>query len=445
MGSSREKIILFTRYPEAGKVKTRLIPVLGREETAKLHRDMVEHTLDRLKKFKSFRSVEVEVCFEGGEQDLWESWLGKGIEYFPQKNGGLGERMEEAFRRAFSQGRERAILIGTDIPGIASGLLEEALEGLKVYDVVIGPALDGGYYLIGLSKICPEIFKDIPWSTDEVFARTLEIVKDASLSVLPLQPLADVDRPEDLCQWKARADRREITLSIIIPTLNEEENILPAISSVQRSGMAGIEILVVDGGSSDQTVPFAKFLGVPVLCSPPGRAGQMNLGARCARGNILLFLHGDTRLPEGFGEKVQDLLSQPGVTAGAFRISLDGKKRGLRVIEWLANFRSERLRMPYGDQAIFVKKEVFEEVGGFPDLPIMEDFAFMKMLRAKGRIEIVSLPVITSARRWETKGLLWTTLLNQLMILGYHLGISPHRLARWYYRKQEDNLLKSDG
>ena len=194
---------------------------------------------------------------------------------------------------------------------------------------------------------------------------------------------------------------------------------------------------MVDGGSSDESAEVAQSRGVKVLHSPPGRARQMNAGAEVAEGRFLLFLHADTRLPEGFDGHVRQILTGSGVAAGAFQLQIDASSARLRLIEKTANWRSRYLQMPYGDQAIFLRKELFREMGGFPDLPIMEDFQLIRRLQGEGRIVIAPAAVVTSARRWKKLGALRTTLLNQLMILGFYLGFEPARLARWYRRKKQ--------
>ena len=159
----------------------------------------------------------------------------------------------------------------------------------------------------------------------------------------------------------------------------------------------------------------------------------MNAGAGEALGDILLFLHADTRLPQNWISMVRKALAEPGTAAGAFEIAINGNERGLRIIERLTNSRSRRLQLPYGDQAIFVKADLFGQIGGYSDLPIMEDFELVRRLRKFGRIITVPARVITSARRWRDRGIWRTTLINQAMILGYLTGISPARLVRWYY------------
>lgn len=221
-------------------------------------------------------------------------------------------------------------------------------------------------------------------------------------------------------------------ISVIIPTLNEDSALPAALQSLGR--LEAVEIIITDGGSLDGTRQLAIRCGARVLSSPAGRAKQLNLGAEAASGDILLFLHADTLLPRHFGQHVRAALSAPQVVGGAFELRIDAPNPRLRCIERLANWRSRQLQLPYGDQALFVRSEVFRALGGFPDLPIMEDFEFVRRLRRRGRLVILPDPVVTSARRWERLGVLRTTLINQLTILGYLSGIHPSRLASFYGR-----------
>ncbi len=224
-------------------------------------------------------------------------------------------------------------------------------------------------------------------------------------------------------------------ISIIIPVLNESANLQRTINSTQPSD--NIEVIVVDGGSSDDTRQVAAVPGVRVITSPVGRSQQLNLGAAVATGDILLFLHGDSRLPLGFDQLIRQVMSakQPPI-AGAFRLGIDAPQVLLRWVERGANWRSQVCQMPYGDQGIFLTAKVFQEIGGFLDLPIMEDFELIKRLRRQGKILIVPQPVMTSARRWLQKGILKTTLINQLMVVGYLGGVSPAQLVKLYRRQK---------
>lgn len=218
-------------------------------------------------------------------------------------------------------------------------------------------------------------------------------------------------------------------ISIIIPVLNEANVIQQILNQVRSSA---VEIIVVDGGSRDETVEIVKSLGDRVIHSLPGRAYQMNAGARAASGEVLLFLHADTRLPDGFAELIHQTLARPKTIAGAFALKIDGRQAGLRWVEWGVKVRSRYFQMPYGDQALFLKADTFHHFGGFPELPIMEDFELVRRLRRKGKVAIAPASVLTSARRWEKLGVLRTTLLNQVIIAAYLLGVSPARIVRWY-------------
>ncbi len=231
-------------------------------------------------------------------------------------------------------------------------------------------------------------------------------------------------------QDKAGVSLANQQLSVIIPTLNEAENIPRTLKIVQA--VANVEAIVVDGGSRDATVEIATALGAKVLVSTGGRSRQMNVGAAAANGSILLFLHADTELPQEFDVLVQQTLLKRHVIAGAFDLKIDGANPWLRVVEGGVNVRSHWFQMPYGDQAIFLKASVFHAIGGFPELPIMEDFVMMQTLKRRGKIAIAPAAVLTSGRRWQKLGVCRTTLINQLIILGYWLGVSPERLVHWY-------------
>ena len=195
---SRQHLIIFTRYPEPGKTKTRLIPALGDVGAANLHKQMTEHTIFQVKELQKITRVSVEVRFTGGNLEKMQNWLGHDLGYQFQSEGDLGARMAESFINAFNQKAQQVIIIGTDCPDLNSQILTTAFEKLEVFNLVLGPALDGGYYLIGLQQPIAELFMNISWGTAQVFAKTVEIAQKLNLSIGYLQPLADIDRPEDL-------------------------------------------------------------------------------------------------------------------------------------------------------------------------------------------------------------------------------------------------------
>jgi rSAM/selenodomain-associated transferase 2 len=220
---------------------------------------------------------------------------------------------------------------------------------------------------------------------------------------------------------------------VVIPTLNEEKHLQTTIHPLMT--IPDLEVIVIDGGSLDETVNIAKNAGARVVTSKPGRAIQQNIGAEKSSGDILLFLHADTLLPPGFDHIIRDCLTGPEKPiAGAFRLSIDLPGPGILFITWMTNLRSRFLHLPYGDQALFMRKSTFEQVGGFPEIEIMEDFALAGKLKKTGQIRIMKEKVITSGRRWHKLGILKTTMINQGMIIGYLFGRSPASLANWYRR-----------
>ena len=200
--STTECLIIFTRYPEPGKTKTRLIPLLGEEGAATLQRQMTEQKLAEVNQLLTFYPLSVEVHFSGGNESLMQEWLGLNWVYRRQSEGDIGDRMASAFQASFAAGMNAVVLIGTDCPELNAPLMTEAFQLLRQHDLVLGPALDGGYYLIGLRRLIPELFTGIPWSTAEVLQQTLSISQRLGLSVAKLPLLSDVDRPEDLSVWK---------------------------------------------------------------------------------------------------------------------------------------------------------------------------------------------------------------------------------------------------
>ena len=439
--SATDFIVVMARYPEPGKTKTRLIPVLGAGPASDLHDRLVKHTLQTVDDVKHRCSACREhVHFAGGQLAAMQQLFGAQRSYFEQVDGDLGDRMSAAIRSAFKAGARRVLVIGTDCVELQTQHLEAAFQLLNSSDVVIGPAVDGGYYLIGLREPREALFVDVDWGSSRVMQQTVQKAADANLSVARLPTLADVDYAEDLIPCRAMGavfqpalpTIRPDLLSVVIPTFNEAHGIQSTLK--QFESVPDVEIIVADGGSTDATVQLAEASGAAVVKSNKGRGVQMNTGAAVSSGEMLLFLHADARLPDGFRQIIAQSLRDRADIAGAFRLQIDAPDRLLRLIEHGAYLRSRWLQLPYGDQALFMRAKTFFEMNGFRNWPLMEDYDLSQRLRKLGRIRILSESVTVSARRWQRLGIVRTTLINQLCAAGFRVGCSPEQLSRLYSR-----------
>jgi rSAM/selenodomain-associated transferase 2 len=223
-----------------------------------------------------------------------------------------------------------------------------------------------------------------------------------------------------------------VRLSIIIPVLDEEAEIAHVLAALAPLRSRGVETIVVDGGSRDRTVALAAPLADRLITAPRGRAVQMNAGAVAATGDVLLFLHADTRLPAEADRLVLDGLARSGRQWGRFDVRISGRHPLLRVVAALMNIRSRLTGIATGDQAMFVRRDLFERVGGFPAIPLMEDVAFSRAAKRVGEPLCLSPRAITSGRRWEQRGVMRTILLMWRLRLAYSLGAAPARLAHLY-------------
>lgn len=418
--------VVFTRLPRPGEAKTRLIPALGAEEAARLQDRMTRQVVGRTWAHAAAAGGRFVVAFTGGDEREMRDWLGA-VTLVPQGDGDLGARMRRVIEGEFRRGSSKVIVVGSDCPRLDESCLAEAGTLLDDKEIVLGPAEDGGYYLIGASRPGLPVFDGIPWGTGRVFQETLEALRAVDIDPGLLPRLPDVDEKEDIEDGLAAIEEGG-SVSVIIPALDEAENLarlLPALSD-----SIPLEILVADGGSSDDTIAVAESHGARAIRSERGRGAQMNAAAREARGEFLLFLHADTLPPQDWEEIVVRTLLRPGTAAGAFRFGLETSVRFRRAIEFLVGLRCRLFRAPYGDQGIFVRRRLFDAAGGFPEWPILEDVEIVERLAKLGKIATAPGRAVTSPRRWREQGWGRTFFRHQLILIGHRLGWEPERLAR---------------
>jgi len=238
----------------------------------------------------------------------------------------------------------------------------------------------------------------------------------------------------------------ECRFSVVVPVLNEQEHINSVIDHLRGQDPEGeCEIIVVDGNAQGGTIKLIQDEDIVSVVSDKGRARQMNAGAALARGQILLFLHADTRLPDGAFDKIWRVMENTEYVGGAFDLGIDSDRFGLKLIALRARLRCHRTRIPYGDQAIFLRRKYFDEIGGYREIAFMEDVELMGRIKKRGdRIFIFRDRVKTSSRRWEKEGIIYTTVRNKIVANLYKLGVSPEKLAK-YYRNHGDHADDKSG
>ena len=343
--------------------------------------------------------------------------------------------MAGAFEVARARGCEQAIIIGTDIADIEAEDVQDAFAALDAGAAVLNPAADGGFYLLGLNRPCPAAFQSKSWGSPEVFARTRELLHDAGLTVRSLRQRHDIDRPQDLPRLARQADF-QAKLSIVIPTLSPVSALKPLLAALTTGLWPGDEIIVTGPrmavpGNCRERFPIADCcFGV---FSPMGRGVQLNAGVHHAKGNLLWFLHDDSLVPAHFAYLVRKLSRAEHMSLGCFELAFSAATPALRAIARWGNWRTRFLRLPYGDQGLFCRRETFDKAGGFQLAQLMEDVDFVKRCRLHGDILRLSEKLYTSPQRYLAKGILRASLRNHLTMLLYHLGWSNERLRAFYY------------
>lgn len=437
-------IVVFAKPPAVGQAKTRLIPAAGAEGSVRLARAFLADTWDMLGRTEAARVV------GSTKRSRKALSLSRGDALWLQGDGDLGQRMERVLQRCCGLG-PWGIIVGADSPGLTEDTVKRAMAALSQVDVVLVPSDDGGYALLGMRTVPDGILDGLPWSHPNTLNATVARVTERGLTVRLVGGTFDVDTPSDLTNlrdWlaahpnEAPYTRQAMTelglmapvgLSVVIPTLNEATCIERCLTHVLA--IVGVEeVIVSDGGSTDDTLDRVRnFPDVRIVEGEVGRGPQLNAGANAALGQTLLFLHADCTLPQDAAACISGALSDPDVVGGAFKL-WTVPDTGPRLSAWwihIADVRSRYTTLPYGDQAQFCRRSAFQATGGFPDIPILEDYALSKALWNHGRLVTVDRRVTASARRFEDRPLYYCALMNTFPLL-YRAGIPASHLATLY-------------
>lgn len=442
---TKEAIIIFTRIPRAGKTKTRLMPCYTGLECAKLHGYFLKDIVKACEQTGSDIHVYYEPC---GNLNVLQDIMGINKTFTPQKGEDIGERMNTAIANVLASGYESCVLIGADIPEIQTVHLRQAFANLANHDVVLGPTMDGGYYLIGTKKPVPEAFAKIHYGESKVVDETKKQLETHGHSVRMVATLSDIDTPQDVRNLRARyGEKREINprrmksstekfleanpkISVIVPMYNEASTIGKMQQELEK--LKGCEIILVDGGSTDGTLDMIdpKYR---VVQSEKGRANQMNTGAKASGGDILFFLHCDSELPKTSIQEIRRAMKTH--NWGCFGISFQSEEILMRICSFMSNFRVVTRKTVFGDQGIFVARKLFFQAGMFPTIPIMEDYQFsLTMMELEEKIGMTRSRISTSPRRFqgspmEKISLMWK--MNRMRDM-YRKGVSPEKLVEIY-------------
>ena len=443
----KQVVHVFGKNYDLVPVKTRLAQHLGCEAAKEIYKIIFRHIITAISSSKYEQILFVEPV--GSDQFLENlSWKHK---VFSQTGNDLGQRIQNAFQMGIKMGFQKQVLIGSDAPSLDTNIIMHAFAYLDEADLVIAPAIDGGFSLIGIKHTVPELVTDVEWSSIKTLDMVLDNAKRLKLKWKLLSFINDIDTWEDLERFlKEKLDsplrqvQNEIQLklknqyfnspiiSVIIPALNEENKLGYNLAALRSQLDAQDEVIVVDGASRDRTIEIARQNGAQVLESERGRAVQMNKGAQHAKGEVLLFLHADCQIKTPGLQAMRQALQNINVLGGCFSQEILGYRSIYRWIAQSGNWRARCFRIFYGDQGIFVRKKIFEKIGGYAAVQLFEDVIFSRKLKKLGQTIVLQHKIQTWPRTWESWGIVTVSIRNWVISILFYLGFSPNWLKRFY-------------
>lgn len=435
---NKKAVILFTRVPEPGKVKTRMMSVYTGEECAKMQTCFLQDITRELRK----TGADLFVCYDpSGPKRAIRRICG----YLEQRGDGLGERMLNAFKEVLGRGYDSCVLVGSDLPELTAADIKSAFAELELNDAACGPTEDGGYYLIGMHRALPELFDGRSYGHDRVIDELREAAASNGISMGLIRTRRDMDTPDDVMKYLAamRSDARlrhsrtgsfvrdHLRISVIVPVYNEITTIDAMVTQL-RGLKDDCEIIFADGGSTDDTLSRIPE-DFRIVRSPKGRAAQMNAGASAASGDILFFLHCDSELPPDPLAEIRRVMTRR--EAGCFGIAFHSRQFFMWTNRVISNGRAGIHGIMFGDQGMFMTRELFERAGGFREIPIMEDYQFSLDLKRLGiRPGMARHRIYTSDRRYPKANIPKLRLMYQMysMRKAYRAGVPVEEISAKY-------------
>lgn len=442
INNRKKAVILFTRVPVPGKTKTRMMPYLTAEGCASLHKCFLRDMSREIIK----TGADLFVCYESdGDISVLRDICGRRAKYFPQRGADLGTRMFSAISEVLMRGYETCVLTGSDIPELTKEDIEKAFEIIESCDVVIGPSSDGGYYLIGMKQPLDYVFDGKSYGHGNVLEDLEASLSTHGSSYGMTAEHCDMDTREDLAGYRERmrSDRQlrqsstgrfladNMSISVIVPVYNESSTIEKLIVQLDRV-KDDCEIIFVDGGSTDGTAAMIPD-SYTLINGPKGRALQMNAGSDASTGDILFFLHCDSELPDDALGEIRRVMSEH--EAGFFGIAFHSRQFFMWTNRVISNHRALHRRIMFGDQGIFLTRELFERVGKFPEIPLMEDYQISLSLKSMGvKPGMCRHRIYTSERRYPKKTIPKLKVMWMMARLRkqYRDGVPIEEIARQY-------------
>lgn len=436
----KRALIIFTRVPIAGKTKTRMMPDLSPDKAAEFHSCVLK---DMEEEFSNL-NADIFIYFKKDVKDVTTALedIFPGKKLCEQNGTDLFDSMNNAFEDLINRGYEKIVLIGSDVPEILKSDVEEAFRLLEEKDVVFGPSKDGGYYLVAMKKANREVFNIKTKDGSDVLKVSIHNVKKESLRFSLIREIKDMDTYNDLktlfsgrLNLKAEHCKNflaeNIKISIVIPIYKEGENLKRLISDIKKYAPEA-EIIVAYTDEDKDIAESLKIGGVKKVKAPKGRGIQQNEGAMAAEGEIILFLHSDTVLYRNFMSDIRNAVKN--YRTGCFKIAFDDKSLIMKICAFMSNIRAKKGIM-FGDQAIFIDRELFNGIGGFKERYLMEDLRLSLDLKER-EIEncVIDNTVISSARRFRGSILhkIKTFILMRRLRRLYLDGVSSEKLCEMY-------------